>query len=112
MIRKLMDMYFIPWSAVLRTVNCDFQNRKSNLSIEFVLPQDDNYYILRTGETYLGEEGSQIGIIGKWESSGIDFDDVISREFAEGYLDVQHLEDYIELSPDYFSNYYNKVRYT
>lgn len=112
MIRKLMDMYYIPWSAVLKTVNCDFQKCKSNLSIEFVLPQDDNYYILKTGETFLGEEGSQICIIGKWESSDVDFDDVISHEFVEGYLDVQYLEEYIELSPDYFSNYYNKVRYT
>ena len=42
----------------------------------------------------------------------MDFDDVISHEFVEGYLDVQYLEDYIELSPDYFSNYYNKVHYT
>ena len=76
------------------------------------MPQDDNYYILKTGETYFGEEGSQICIIGKWESSGVDFDDGISHEFVEGYLNVQNLEEYIELSPDYFSNYYNKVRYT
>ena len=112
MIRKLMDMYNIPWSAVLRNVNCDYQWRRPILSIEFVLPQDDNYYILKTGETYLGKEGSQICIIGKWESSDMDIDYVISHEFAEGDLDVQYLEDYIELSPDYFSNYYNKVRYT
>ena len=112
MIRKLMDMYYIPWSAVLRNINCDYQWRRPILSIEFVLPQDDNYYILKTGETYLGKEGSQICIIGKWESSDMDIDYVISHEFAEGYLDVQYLEDYIELSPDYFSNYYNKVRYT
>ena len=65
MIRKLMDMNYIPWSAVLRNVNCDFQLRRPILSIEFVLPQDDNYYILKTGETYLGKEGSQICIIGK-----------------------------------------------
>lgn len=42
----------------------------------------------------------------------MDIDYVISPEFAEGYLDIQYLDDYIELSPDYFSNYYNKVRYT
>lgn len=112
MIRKLMDMYYIPWPAVLRNVNCDYQWRRPILSIEFVLSQDDNYYILKTGETYLGKEGSQICIIGKWESSDMDIDYVISPEFAEGYLDVQYLEDYIELSPDYFSDYYNKLRYT
>lgn len=107
MIRKLMDMYYIPWSAVLRDVHCEHKWKKSILSIEFILPQDDNYYILRTGETYLGKDGSQICIIGKWESLNTDIDFVISHEFAEGYLDVQYLEDYIELSLDYFFNYYN-----
>lgn len=106
MIRKLMDMYYIPEFAVLREVHCDYQYRKPSLSIEFVLPQDDNYYILKTGQTYLGEEGSQICIIGKWESSDMDFNDVVSHKFVEGYLDVQYLDDYIELNPNYFCNYY------
>lgn len=60
--RKLMDMVNIPKSAAITEIPLDWNNQ---VGIQFILPNDDNYYCLYAGHWLNDTENMQLVNTGK-----------------------------------------------